>query len=157
MNVEIKNRPELRAAAVRHVGPYHQIGEAFRTLDSIVRPSGLMKPGAQMIAIYHDTPDSTPTDQLRSDAAVTVSPGDQLPKGLTEERVPGGRYACAIHVGPYEQLGDAWVRLRREWLPASGHRAGSGASYEVYLNNPMTEPDKQKLKTEICFPLAPGA
>jgi effector-binding domain-containing protein len=35
-------------------------------------------------------------------------------------------------------------------LPASGHRIGDGVSYEVYLNNPMNEPDKQKLKTEMC-------
>jgi len=153
MKVEIKEKPELRAAAVRHVGPYNQIGEAFGRLDAIVRPAGLLKPDTQMIAIYHDDPESTPTDQLRSDAAVTVSSGDAVPKGLSEQRVPAGRYACATHVGPYEQLGDAWARFMGEWLPASGHRIGDGVSYEVYLNNPMNEPDKQKLKTEMCVPI----
>lgn len=153
MQVEIKEKPELRAAAVRHVGPYNQIGEAFGRLDAIVRPAGLLKPDTQMIAIYHDDPESTPTDQLRSDAAVTVSKGDAVPNGLSEQRVPAGRYACATHVGPYEKLGDAWARFMGEWLPASGHRMGDGVSYEVYLNNPMNEPDKQKLKTEMCVPI----
>jgi len=154
MQVEIKEKPELRAAAARHVGPYNQIGEAFGRLDAIVRPAGLLKPETQMIAIYHDDPESTPADQLRSDAAVTVSSDDAVPKGLSEQRVPAGRYACTTHVGPYEKLGDAWARFMGEWLPASGHRIGDGVSYEVYLNNPMNEPDKQKLKTEMCVPIA---
>ncbi len=29
MDVVIENRPELRTATVRHVGPYHRISEAF--------------------------------------------------------------------------------------------------------------------------------
>jgi AraC family transcriptional regulator len=48
------------------------------------------------------------------------------------------RAVCAhtVHVGPYEQLGDAWARLLGEWVPASGNRIGDGVSYEIYLNTP---------------------
>ena len=154
MDVEIKSKPEMRAAAVRHIGPYNQIGEAFRRLDGIVRGSGLSKPGSHLIGIFHDNPQSTPPDQLRSDAAVTISPSDTVPKGLTEQHVPGGRYACLVHVGSYEKLGESWGYLMGKWLASSGHRVGGGPSYEIYLNNPMTEPDQQKLKTELCLPLA---
>src|SRR4051812_24726018 len=42
MDVHITDKPEIRVAAVRHIGPYNQIGEAFARLDSIVRPSGLL-------------------------------------------------------------------------------------------------------------------
>jgi len=35
MNVEITTRPELRVAAVRHVGPYNQISEAFGRLGDV--------------------------------------------------------------------------------------------------------------------------
>jgi AraC family transcriptional regulator len=154
MDVQIKDKPEVRVAAVRHIGPYNQIVEAFSRLDSVVRPAGLLKPGTQMIAIYHDDPESTPTDRLRADAAISVPPGEKLPNGVTEQRVPAGKYACAIHAGPYEQLGDSWARFMGEWLPASGYRMADGVSYEVYLNNPMTEPDKQKLRTEMCLPIS---
>ena len=153
MDVEIKTKPEMRAAAIRHVGPYNQIGEAFRRLDQIVRQAGLAKPGSQMIGIFHDNPQSTPSDQLRSDAAVTIAATDTVPPGLTEQRVPGGRYACLMHVGSYEKLGESWGYLMGKWLASSGHRLRSAASYEVYLNNPMTEPDQQKLKTELCIPI----
>jgi AraC family transcriptional regulator len=154
MDVQIKDKAERRVAALRHIGPYNQIGEAFMRLDSIARSAGLAKPGAQMIAIYHDDPAATPKDQLRSDAAISIAPGEKLPDGLTEQRVPAGRYACAIHAGPYEQLGDTWARFMGEWLPASGHRPGTGVSHEIYLNNPGTEPDKQKLRTELCIPVS---
>ena len=154
MDVEITQKPEIRVAAVRHIGPYNQIDKAFARLDAIARPSGLLKPGARMIAMYHDDPEATPVDQLRSDAAISVGPGDLLPEGLTEGRVSAGRYACALHVGPYEQLGDAWARFMGEWLPASGHRLADGVSYELYVNSPLNEPDKQKYRTELCIPLA---
>ena len=98
-------------------------------------------------------PETTPADQLRSDAAVVVDNGVQLPDGLTERRIPGGEYASTLHIGPYEQLGDTWARFMGEWLPASGRRLGSGVSYEVYHNTPMDTP-KERLTTEIRIPLA---
>jgi len=154
MTVEIKQMPELRVATVRHVGPYNQISQAFERLAAIAGPAGLFaQPGAAMVGIYHDIPDTTPQDQLRSDAGIVIPEGGPLPDGLAEERLPAGRYACTLHVGPYEQLGDAWARLMGEWLPASGHRIGPAASYEIYHNTPA-EVRKEDLRTELCIPLA---
>lgn len=154
MDVEIKSMPELRVGAVRHVGPYNQIPQAFERLGAIAGPAGLFKhPGASCLAIYHDDPDTTPQEHLQSEAAIVVPDAVPLPEGLVEERLPAGRYAKAVHVGPYEQLGDAWARFMGEWLPASGHRVGSGASYEIYTNDPTKVP-KQELRTEMYIPLA---
>ncbi|MEO8333958.1 MAG: AraC family transcriptional regulator [bacterium] len=154
MDVEIKDLPELRVGAVRHIGPYNQINEAFSRLGQIAGPAGLTQsPHSAMVALYYDDPDSTPLDQLRSDAGLTVPDGAPLPDGLAEHRVPAGSYASTVYVGPYEQLGDAWARLMGEWLPASGRRIKEDApSYEVYLNNPMTTP-KHELRTEIRIPV----
>lgn len=154
MKVEIARYPELRVGTVRHVGPYMQISEAFARLGELAGPSLLFEqPGAMMVALFHDDPETTPPDQLRSDAAVVVGDGVQLPEGLTEQRIPAGEYASTVHIGPYEQLGDAWARFMGEWLPASGRRLGPGVSYEVYHNTPMNAP-KEELKTEIRLPLA---
>jgi AraC family transcriptional regulator len=154
MTVDIKVMPELRVAAVRHVGPYNLISQAFERLGSIVDHLGVFaRPETMMVGIYHDDPDSTPPDQLRSDAGLVAPEGMVLPEGLTEQRIPAGRYASAVHVGPYEQLGDAWARFFGEWLPASGHRLGPGVSYEIYRNTPMEVP-KEQLRTEIYIPIA---
>jgi AraC family transcriptional regulator len=152
MHVEIKDMPARRLATIRHIGPYNQVGEAFQQLGAIAGANGLFRPGTEMIALYHDDPDATSPNQLRSDAGITVPDELALPSGLAEQRVAAGKYACTVHVGPYDRLGDTWARLMGEWLPASDHRLGGGASYEIYLNNPTTTP-KEKLETEICIPL----
>lgn len=153
MNVQIKQIPELRLAAVRHVGTYHEIGQAFGRLGQIAGRAGLIRRDAAMIALYHDDPQSTPAEKLTSDAAVTVAPDATIPDGLAEARVPSGTYATTVHVGPYEDLDAAWERLKREWLPTSGRRMREDApSHEVYLNDPSTTP-KERLETEIRLPV----
>jgi AraC family transcriptional regulator len=154
MDVEIKEMPELRVGTVRHVGPYNQIPNAFGRLGSIAGPAGLFqRPEAAMIAIYYDDPDSTPQDQLRSDAGIVVSDNAPLPKELGEQRLPAGRYARTTHVGAYEKLGDTWARLMGEWLPASDHRIGAGPSYEIYRNDPSKTP-KHELRTDLFISIA---
>ncbi len=153
MDVEIKQMPELRVGTVHHVGPYNQIPQAFERLGSLAGPAGLTEQsGAAIIAIYHDDPETTPQDKLRSDAALVVPEHVQLPDGLAEQHIAAGRYACATHVGPYEQLGDAWARFMGEWLPASGHRIRDGASFEIYRNTPMAAP-KEQLRTDMYIPI----
>lgn len=144
MDVVIKTQPELRVAGIRHIGPYHEIGREFDRLGYI---GGAPPPGALMIAIFHDDPETTPADRLRSDAAMTLPAGARAPNGLIEQRIPAGRYASYVHKGPYEELLSTWARLKKEWLPANGHRASS-PSYEIYLNNPASTA-KSDLLTEI--------
>ena len=154
MQVEIKQFPALRVGAVRHTGPYIRINEAFAKLGELAAPARLFeRPGAQMVALFYDDPDTTPPDQLRSDAAVVVPREVELPTGLTEQQIAAGDYATTTHIGPYEQLGDTWARFMGEWLPASGRRIGDGVSYEVYHNTPMDTP-REQLRTEIRIPLA---
>jgi AraC family transcriptional regulator len=106
-----------------------------------------------MLAIYHDDPETTPPSELTSDAGIVVPPQAKLPPELGEREIPGGRYACTTHVGPYEQLGDVWTRFMGEWLPRSGQRMRDSASFEIYRNTPADVP-KEKLVTELYIPLS---
>ena len=153
MNVAIKQMPELRTATVHHVGAYSRISDAFARLGELAGRAGLIKGKPTMLAIYHDDPETTPEAELSSDAALVIDEASQIPKGLGEQRLPAGRYACVLHVGPYEQLGDAWARFMGQWLPQSGERLGEGTSFEIYLNTPMEVP-KDQLQTELYIPLA---
>lgn len=148
MNVSVRTQPELRVAGIRHIGPYHEIGRAFGRLGGMV---GAPPAGAQMIAVFHDDPDTTAPDQLRSDAAFTLPGKSSTPNGLIEQRVPAGRYASVVHKGPYEELPKVWAQLKKEWLPANGHHAGQ-PGYEVYLNDPRTTAQPELL-TEIFLRL----
>jgi len=154
MNVEIKQMPALRVAAVHHVGPYSGISDAFARLGEIAGRAGLIDTRPTMLALYYDDPEVTPEAELSSDAAIVVPESAKLPPGLDQHRLPAGRYACTLHIGPYEQLGDAWSRFMGQWLPQSGERMTEGASFEIYLNTPGEVP-KEELRTEIYIPLAP--
>lgn len=156
MNVSIEDMPSIRVAAVRHVGAYNRIVEAFRRLGAITAAAGLMREDAMMLAIYHDDPEATPVEQLLSDACISVGEGVALPEGVFEQRLTAGLYARATHLGPYRRLGDTWSRLMGEWLPRSGRRVGSGWSYEVYRNNPQDTP-QDDLRTDLYLPLTETA
>ncbi|HEV8246981.1 MAG TPA: GyrI-like domain-containing protein [Polyangiaceae bacterium] len=152
MAIEIKEMPEFRVFTVPHTGPYPTIPKAFERLTSLAGPAGLFeRPGAAMMAIYHDDPDSTPPEKLRSAAAIAVSEKEPLLDGLVEARLPAGKYACTLHIGPYEKLGDAWQRLKSEF-GAKGYRMGHPSSYEIYRNTPMEVP-KEELRTELYMSL----
>ena len=149
MDVTIVNQPDLRIAGIRHIGPYQEIGREFGRLGGLLK--GPPPAGSQMIALYHDDPEVTPSDRLRSDAALSLPGKAPSPAGLIEQHIPAGRYAKAIHKGGYEGLPAAWAALKNEWLPKSGHKMGH-PSYEIYLNNPMTT-EKAELLTEIYLRL----
>lgn len=155
MHVDITQEPARRLATVRHIGPYNQIGRAFGQLGQALGPAAgaLFAGGATMLALYHDAPDSVPPEALRADACVAVPDDFVLPPGLVEQRLPAGRYASTVHVGPYDQLGDVWQRFAGEWLPASGERAAASPAMETYLNNPETTP-KAEWRTRLSIPLA---
>lgn len=157
--VEIEARPELRVAAVRHVGPYAQVAAAFQKLGELAGRAGLFaeamrtREAPKMVGLYHDDPESVPATELRADAGLVISESAALPDGLSEVRIPAGRYARALHKGPYDQLGDVWARFFGEWLPESGERMGPGPSFELYRNSPMTA-KPHELETELYLPLA---
>jgi AraC family transcriptional regulator len=156
VNVQIKTMPELLVASLAHRGTYNTIGETFARLGAVAGPAGLVSlPGARMIAIYHDDPETTAPADLRSDAGLIVPATTPIPAGLRELRLPAGDYAKATHIGPYAMLGDVWARFMGQWLPASGRRmTAAGQCFELYLNDPSnTAPEA--LQTDLYVPLEP--
>jgi AraC family transcriptional regulator len=152
--VTISDLPAMRLATVPHTGPYREIGPAFQKLGAIAGAGGLFEhPGAMMVGIYRDDPQTTPASSLRSAAALVVPDGVALSDGLIEERLPAGRYATLDHVGPYEGLPDAWQRLAHHEFPSTGRARRDGPSLELYKNDPTDTPPDQ-LVTTICVPVA---
>lgn len=152
MDVVIKKMPALRAAGLRHLGAYEEIGEAFGRLHALVGSGDAVGGNAKLVAIYHDDPELTPQPELRSDAALLLPPEAPRIEGLREQQLLPGRYAHTTHCGSYRGLPQAWAELVGQWLPLSGERLGSGPSYEIYLNTPMDVAEGE-LRTELYVPL----
>ncbi|MFP4171071.1 MAG: GyrI-like domain-containing protein [Methanomassiliicoccales archaeon] len=65
-------------------------------------------------------------------------------------RLPGGRFAHILHVGPYQDLGEAYEKLDG-WMNENGHRP-NGLPREVYLHDPE-DTDHHELRTGIFWPM----
>ena len=153
MQIELEQLPRLRLAAITHVGPYNQIGQAFEKLGAIAGRAGLFAhPGAMMLATYDDDPDGKPAEELRSHAGISIPENVPLPDGVEEHYIAGGTYARYSHIGPYEALGDVWSRFMGEALPASGHMIADGPALEIYRSDMRTTP-KEKLRTDLLVPV----
>jgi AraC family transcriptional regulator len=152
MQVDIVEQPARRLGTVRHVGPYHGVGQAFGTLGGLLASSGAEKDATEMLALFHDDPRTVAADTLRSDACVALPDGVPMPAGLVEQRLPAATCASIVHVGPYEQLPAVWAQLG-QWMGTSGRRPAEMPSWEIYLNDPRVTPPSD-LRTQLCVPLA---
>jgi len=154
-NVEVKVMPEFHVAYIRHVGRYNRIGASFERLMRWAGPRGLLRfPETSVIGIYHDSPDVTPVDQLRSDACVTVPVGTSVEGEVGAMTIPGGKFAVAHVEIDRTQYVEAWDRLIGDWLPRSGYQPDDRLCYELYLNKPEEHPEKKHI-ADICEPIRP--
>jgi effector-binding domain-containing protein len=99
--------------------------------------------------------------QLNVEAGVpvptAVAGDDRVRAGV----LPAGRYATAIHVGPYDALIGAvdnllqWAEARGlEWDKSAAEDGERwGCRLEVYLTNPAEQPDATKWETQLAFRL----
>lgn len=153
-SVEVKELPALTVAYARHVGPYNQINEAFVRLYRWAGPRGLLGEQTLHLATYHDDPDVTPTDKLRSSACISVPEGTAVDGDIGLMSIPGGSFAVGHFEIAVEQFGAAWNALMGEWLPSSGYQPDDRMCYEVYLNDREKHPEK-KFIVDICEPVKP--
>lgn len=152
MQIDVIERPQMRAAALRHVGPYPQIGPVFDKLCGIAVVSGWFSlPEACTLMVTYDCPDTVPATELRSDAAVVVGPDSVLPVDVDELIIPAGQYARGVYIGPYSGLADAWREFSNV-IRGAGHVVNGTIALEVYVSDPRTCP-VDELRTELFVPV----
>lgn len=148
MNVEVREVQPLRVIAMRHIGPYHEIGDVFGRLHAWAAQKGVPMQGA--IGIWYDDPETTPAPQLRSDAGLVV-PAEYsiVDPDVHLVEIPGGTYAVCAYRGPYEGLGDEWSRFMGQWFPSSGYQMDEEPwCFEWYVDDCSVVPPEQCL-TEL--------
>lgn len=154
MNATIKTYAAGRYLAVRHLGPYHEIGATFAKAFELAIGNGLYPTGAAK-AFYYDDPSITPPSELRADASIPVSDdSEKLIEGAHYLDVPELECLVVLHKGSYRGLGDAWLGAYQSALPGSNRIPADHPPFESYLNDCSKVPEEELL-TEICIPLAP--
>ena len=148
----IRHTAPIRVAALRHRGPYMNVGSTFERLLALAGGQGLLGPGLRTFGIYYDDPAATPASALRADACLAV-PDGRAPSGELELReIRGGRFAVVRHIGPYAELERPYKWLYGTWLAQSGEEPDNAPTVEEYLNDARTVPPTE-LETEIWLPL----
>jgi effector-binding domain-containing protein len=99
--------------------------------------------------------------QLQVEAGVPVSAAVEGDNRIVASVLPGGRYASALHIGPYDGLIGAVDELL-QWAQAQGlewdkYAAEDGEHWgcrlEIYLTNPAEQPDPATWETQLAFKL----
>ncbi|MFV0348594.1 MAG: GyrI-like domain-containing protein [Halodesulfovibrio sp.] len=152
LQVEIRQIPALRVAAVRHVGPYNDCFAAWKSLCDWAYPKGLFTENTLFCGICHDDPAVTEPAKIRYDACCSVPDGAIIDGPATEMTIRAGEYVTVLHKGPYENLYRVYAAVYGQWIPSSGREMAMEPSVEVYLNSPETTAPEDLL-TEIRIPL----
>ncbi len=148
MDLEIVLCEPIRVVALRHTGPYHEIGPKFQEIFGWASKNNVQILGS--VGVYHDDPKVTPAEELTSDACLIISDDFILPEnqlGLAIQIVQGGTYAKTTHLGSYDGLYATWKVFIDELLTNYEDKM-VGPSYELYVND-CTEVPEEELRTEL--------
>ncbi len=158
--IEVKNMPEFHVVYARHTGPYKGDSKLFEDLfTKLFTWAGsrdlIRFPETKVLAVYHDSPEITDEDKLRTSACITV-PEDTLVDGdIGKMTIAGGKYAVAhFELAKSDEYEKAWNMVYGEWLPQSGYQPDNRLCYEMYLNDPKEDPEGKHI-VEICIPVKP--
>ncbi|HEY7883532.1 MAG TPA: AraC family transcriptional regulator [Cellvibrionaceae bacterium] len=149
--VTIENLPLLHLAGMPHKGDYLDIGAVFEKLFISASSLGLVNDTTRSFGIYYDDPFTTPTEDLRSLACITVDNNTNT-RDLQSANIGGGKHAVLSFTGPYAELEAIYEWFYGHWLPESGHELADAPPFEEYLNDPKTTPANE-LITKIYLPL----
>jgi AraC family transcriptional regulator len=157
MNVTIEDFPPTKVACARHLGPYERCGEAWDRICQWMGKEGYLGPGCRFLGVSYDDPETTPPEQIRYDACVTVEADFSPPAGggLEVRTVGGGLYARATHFGPYANFNQTYSALMGQWIPRHGYVLREAPCLELYLNSPDDTPEAELL-TDVFVPVQPA-
>lgn len=118
----VVERRSVRMAALRHMGPMSERSRTWRRVFEACPDKPWMRPGSQLMTVYHDSIGSRPIDQIRTDIGFSVRDNDPLPDGFHEVRIPGGVYAASLEHLTRAQHPKAWDVMNRQWVPPTSDR-----------------------------------
>lgn len=153
--IRVEQAPAVTVARVRHVGPYAEVGDAWKALMRWGWTRMVFRTPATF-GMCHDDPDVAAPAALRYDACMVVSPRTKARAGVEIASLPAATYVVTEHRGPYAELGEAYGALcgEVETRPIGGVRyaLGEPPSRELYLNDPR-KTDPEDLRTEVWMPV----
>lgn len=152
MHAEIKELPSMRVAYVRSVGKYgpENVGPIFCKLMGWAASHNMITPQSLVIGAYWDCPETTPPEQCRADACITVPAdfkGDKS-NGIEVQTLPGGKYAMYLANVFNDNFCTPWGDLSK-WVAECGLQFDRRPCMELYYNVAENHPLK-KWVVDFC-------
>ena len=146
----IVERQEQPTAGVRERVPMADLPQffsrAFGETMAAISAQGAHASGPPF-GKYYGRPDAFVDVEAGFPVATPIEPAGNVVPGV----LPGGRVAEAVHVGPFDTMGETYARLERDMQAAE--LTPGDVMWESYLTDPGEEPDPSKWRTQICWSL----
>lgn len=150
-DIEIAAHAEEPTAGVREQVPMVELTEFFsRAFESTMRElqaQGISPTGAPF-GKYHGQPGDTVDVEAGFPVASAITPAGPVVPGT----LPGGRVVTALHTGPYDTMQRTYAAVERHL--ADAEITTGTLIWESYLRGPELEPDPEKWRTLICWPIS---
>ena len=147
--MEIRDTMERETVSIRTSTPLAKlpevVGSCYEEIMQYLGPKGIQPVGAPF-SIYYNMDMSNLDVEIGFPVATKVEGRGRVRPG----RIPGGKCAVTVHVGPYETIGETYERLTA-YVKEQGLETAAFC-YEYYLNDPAQTPPEE-LETEIYFPI----
>lgn len=123
MNPSIRTFEDLSVLSVRRTGSYPTSAPAaWKALKDFVDRHGLQSENTRFIGVYHDNPDITAEENIRSEACCTAPANIPEEGEVMRKVIEGGRYATFEHKGPLNDLSKTFDGIFGNWYPQSGEK-----------------------------------
>ncbi|PWR70452.1 MerR family transcriptional regulator [Methanospirillum stamsii] len=151
---KFKDIEPLRVLSLRDKGEYGEIitrliSRLCEFLGSPDLNASNFSVTGPFMTIYHDGEYREFDADVEVAVPVTGRLPDQIP-GIEVKTIPGGRFASAIHKGPYQDVHESWGKLY-EWAANQGYEPKTPCR-DNYLNDPNDVPEEELL-TELLIPV----
>ncbi len=157
--ISVEEMDDLHVAYIRHIGPYKGDSKLFeglfQKLFTWAGPRGLLGgPDFRVMAVYHDDPEITDGEKLRTSVCITVPENTETGGEIGKMALPGGKYAKGRFEIGVDEFQAAWDTMCGGWFPESGYQPSDGPCFESYLNDPKEHPEGKHI-VEIFIPAKP--
>jgi len=149
--VKVKTMQAFQVVYKRKVGPYSE-GEAalWDEFSEWIEPLAIRMQDCYGLGL--DDPTVTPASRCRFDACIKLPPLVSVPNYMPVRLIPGGYYAILKYDGIAGNTGRHWAWLFNVWLPKSGFKISTNASFEHYPSG--TPRVGAPISSELYLPLA---
>jgi effector-binding domain-containing protein len=149
-DIELQTLDPKPALAIRQVVPVSRIAAAIDSwLPIVFTFAG--EHGAELAGPPYSRYHHFGEHETDLEIGLPVTGAHQGGGRVQAVELPGGEAAVTWHVGPYDQLADAYAALTG-WIADQG-RSQAGAPWEVYWTNPADEPDPATWRTQVFAPI----